>query len=211
MRYRRLGQTDLMVSELGLEVRAALDGGEDAAQAVLRAAMDGGVTVFAWDVSDATEDVEPLIARTAEVDRGRLTLVAVLDHLPEPEAIGPQVEAIASRLAEPGAEGYVDVIALPGVPDAAQLAALDEVRRRGIARFVAYAGDHDAEVPAPTPAGLDALVLNGAGSSDRDGVGVIARVRPGEAPGLLEGRAVSCVVTTALDLSEVSRLLLPAY
>lgn len=211
MRYRRLGQTDLMVSELGLEVRAALAGGPDETEATLRAAIDGGVTVFAWDVSDATEDVEPLVIRAAGVDRGRLTLVAALDFLPAPEEIGPQVEAIAARLEEgSGLEGYLDVVALPGLPDAAQLAALDEVRRRGILRFAAVAGESDAGLPAALPSGLDVLVLGAAGRH-RQGVGVLARAEPREAPALLEGGAVACVVTSALGAGEVSRLIGARY
>jgi len=186
-----------MVSELGLEVRALLDDGEEATEAALRSAIDDGVTVFAWDVSDALEDVEPLIVRAAGVDRGRLTLVAVLDILPPPEAIGPQVEAIATRLDEPTAEGYLDVIAFPAIPDAAQLAALAEVRARGIVRFVGYAADTDVEAPAELPTGVDVLVLGRAPASGREGIGVIARAEPGEAPTLLEGRAVSSVVTPA--------------
>jgi len=197
VRYRRLGSTELMVSELGLEVRALLDDGEEAAEAALRSAIDDGVTVFAWDVSDALEDVEPLIVRAAGVDRGRLTLVAVLDVLPPPEAIGPQVEAIATRLDEPTAEGYLDVIAFPAIPDAAQLDALAEVRARGIVRFVGYAADTDVEAPAELPTGVDVLVLGGAPASGREGIGVIARTDPSEAPTLLEGRAVSSVVTSA--------------
>lgn len=185
-----------MVSELGLEVRAVLEAGEEAAEATLRAAIDDGVTVFAWDVSDALEDVEPLIIRAAGVDRGRLTLVAVLDILPPPEAIGPQIVAIATRLDEPTAEGYLDVIALPGIPDAAQLDALAEVRARGIVRFVGYAAETDTEAPASLPAGLDVLVLGGAPSSVREGVGVITRAREAEVPALLEGRTVASVVTS---------------
>lgn len=198
-----------MVSEVGLEVRAALEAGEEAAEATLRAAIDAGVTVFAWDVSDVSEDVEPLVIRAAGVDRGRLTLVAVLDILPAPQDIGPQVEAIATRLDESTAEGYLDVIAFPRVPDAAQLSALAEVRRRGIARFVGYAADTDAVAPAELPAGLDVLVLGGTPASDRVDVGVIGRAGLEEVAALLVGRAVSSVVTNAASEGELSRLLIP--
>ena len=210
MRYRRLGTTDLMVSEVGVEVRALLEGGEEAAAAALRAAIDGGVTVFAWDVSDSTEDVEPLLARAAGVDRGRLTLIAVLDVLPPAEQIGPQVDAIAARLAEGGADGYLDIVAFPDLPDAAQLAALQEVRARGVAHHVGYAGEGDT-LPADLPPGVDVLVLGGAPSGERDGVGVIARAKLGEASALLEGGVFASVVTPALDASEVSKLLVPSY
>lgn len=223
MRYRRLGRTDLMVSELGLEVRATLGAGslaegEDDAAAALRAAIDGGVTLFTWDVSDAAEDVEPLVIRAAGVDRGRLTLLAVLDFLPPPEAIGPQVEAIASRLAEGeggggngNVPGYLDVIAFPGVPDAAQIEALEAVRRRGTARFVAVAADGDAGLPADLPAGVDVLVLGGAPSSVHATAGVVARARLTDAPALLADRAISSVVTSAADAGEVAGLLVHSY
>lgn len=209
MRYRRLGQTELMVSEVGLDVRSALSGGEDAAEGLIRTAIDAGVTVFAWDVSDAAEDVEPLLVRAAGVDRGRLTLVATLDFLPAPDAIGPQAEAIASRLAEPGAEGYLDVLALPGLPDAAQQAALAEVRARGVVRFVGYAAEGDAELPLPTPSGIDVLVLSGSPRSDRPGVGVLARADGAEAAALLEGGQVSSITTSAVDATTLARLLAP--
>jgi len=199
-----------MVSEVGLDVRAILAGSAEAAEATLRAAIDGGITVLMWDVSDAAEDVEPLIIRAAGVDRGRLLLVAVLDFVPPPEAIGPQVEAIASRLAEPGAEGYLDVIALPGLPDAAQLAALDEVRRRGIARFVAFAGEGDRELPAELPAGVDLLVLGGRPGSDR-AVGVLVRAEAAEAPALIEGNAVASVIAPTPDVDALTRLLVTSY
>lgn len=207
MRYRRLGDTEQMVSEVGLDVHSVLGDGDEAAEGVIRSAIAAGVTVFAWDVSDATEDVEPLLIRAAGVDRGRLTLVATLDILPAPDAMGPQAEAIASRLAEPGAEGYLDVLVLPGLPDAAQQAALREVRARGVIRFVGYAAEGDAEVAARTPDGLDVLVLGGAPRSDRPGVGVLARADGTEAAALLEGGRVASVITSAVDATALARLL----
>ncbi len=210
MRYRRLGDTEQMVSEVGLEVRSTLEGGDEAAEAVIRGAIDAGVTVFAWDVSDAAEDVEPLIIRAAGVDRGRLTLIATLDVLPTPDAIGPQAEAIAARLAEPGAEGYLDVLVLPGLPDDAQQAALREVRARGIVHFVGHVAESDADLPMPTPEGLDVLVLGGAPRSDRAAVGILARADGAEAAALLEGGRVASVITSAVDASALARLLAPA-
>ena len=209
MRYRRLGDTEQMVSEVGLDVRSALAGGDEAAEVMIRRAIDAGVTVFAWDVSDAAEDLEPLLVRAAGVDRGRLTLVATLDILPAPEAMGPQAEAIASRLAEPGAEGYLDVLVLPGLPDAAQQTALDEVRARGVIRFVGHAAEGDAEVATPTPDGLDVLVLSGAPRSDRPGVGVLARADGAGAAALIEGGRVASVITSAVDATTLARLLAP--
>lgn len=207
MRYRRLGDTEQMVSEVGLDVRSVFGDGDEAAEALIRSAIDAGVTVFAWDVSDAAEDVEPLLIRAAGVDRGRLTLVATLDILPAPEAMGPQAEAIASRLTEPGAEGYLDLLVLPGLPDAAQQAALSEVRARGVIRFVGYAADGDSEVAAPAPSGLDVLVLRGAPRSDRPGVGVLARADGAEASALLEGGHVASVIMSAVDATALARLL----
>lgn len=196
-----------MVSEVGLEVRATLAQGAEAAAAALRTAIDGGITVFTWDVSDAAEDIEPLLARTAGLDRGRLTFVAVLDYLPPPDELGPQVEAIAARLGEADA-GYLDVIALPEVPDAAQVEALEDIRRRGLARFVAYSGESDAELASPLPPAIDVLLLRGAPSTARDGVAVIARASQGEAAALVAGGSIACVTLPAVDIGEVSRLLI---
>ena len=134
MRYRRLGATELMVSEVGLDARALLGSDAATAEATLRAAIALGVTVVAWDVSDALEDVEPLIASGAGTDRGRLTLVATLDYVPAAEDLGPQVEAIASRLGS-----TVDVVAFPGALDASQAAAFEAAREQGTVRFAAKA------------------------------------------------------------------------
>ena len=141
MRYRRLGETDLMVSEVGLDARVLLRSDPETAAATVRAAIALGVTVAAWSVSDATEDIEPLLARAAGTDRGRLTLIAVLDHVPAPEAIGPQVEAIAGRL-----ESAVDIVAFPGPIDDARRAAFEEARRQGSALLAATARDGEIEV-----------------------------------------------------------------
>lgn len=145
MRYRRLGETDLMVSEVGLDVRALEGVDEEIAIATLRAAILAGVTVLTWDVSDAATDLEPLIARAAGVDRGRLTAVAILDSVPEPEAIGPQVEAIAARLAS-GGEGLVEIVAFPGDLDDQRLLAFQEARARGIVRFAGRAAGSQVRV-----------------------------------------------------------------
>ncbi len=168
MRYRRLGDTDLMVSEVGLDARALRRSDPETAAATLRAAIALGITVVAWEVSDALEDLEPLLTEAAALERGRLTLVALLDHVPAPEAMGPQAEAIASRL---GSE--LDVLALPGVVDAAQRDALTEVQSRGIARL---AGTYDG-------AGIEVLA------------GRIAfAAEPAEVPARLAQPGVGCVL-----------------
>jgi hypothetical protein len=167
VRYRRLGETDLMVSELGLDVRP-LEGVDEAiAIETLRAAILSGITVFAWDVSDAATDLEPLVALAAGVDRGRLTAVAVLDHVPEPDAIGPQIEAIASRLADgEGSEGRVEIMAFPGELGTAQLAAFEDAQARGIVGFGARSAGSQIQVGGSTIAfvadAADALVALGA-------------------------------------------------
>ena len=138
MRYRRLGETELMVSEVGLDVRA-LDGmDEESAASVIRAAITSGITVMAWDVSDGVNDLEPLLARAAGLERGRLTLVAMLDHVPPPENVGPQVGAITSRLGEGASEGFVDIVTFPGEITEGHLAAFEELRSRGRARFAGH-------------------------------------------------------------------------
>ncbi len=159
MRYRRLGSTGWMISEVGLDARALLQSDAETAAATIRAAIALGITAMAWSVSDATEDIEPLIAKAAGSDRGRLTLIALLDHVPSAEAVGPQVEAISSRLGS-----AVDIVAFPGALGDAERAAFEEARGRGSVRLAATTEDdtvriEDARVTfAETPAAArDAL------------------------------------------------------
>lgn len=186
MRYRRLGETELMVSEVGLDVRPLEGVQEEIAVETLRAAILSGVTVFAWDVSDAATDLEPLVALAAGVDRGRLTTVAVLDHVPQPEAIGPQIEAIASRLAD-GGEGRVEIVAFPGDLDPAQLAAFEDARARGIVEFGARAAGSQIQVGGGAIAyvadAADALVALGAHEAT---CAVVAATSPEELRGVLD-------------------------
>jgi hypothetical protein len=188
VRYRRLGETDLMVSEVGLDVRP-LEGVDEAiAIETLRAAILSGITVFTWDVSDAATDIEPLVARAAGVDRGRLTAVALLDHVPEPEAIGPQIEAIASRLADgEGGEGRVEIMAFPGDLEAAQMAAFEDAQARGIVGFGARSAGSQIQVGGGVITfvadAADALVALGA----HDAIcAVVTATSPDDLQGILD-------------------------
>lgn len=153
MRYRRLGRTELMVSEVGLDADALRDAGHDEAVAVVRAALASGVTLVTWSVADSLEDIEPWLAEGARSEIGRFTLIPRLDVLPSPEAIGPQVEAVAARL---GVES-LPVAAFPEVPVGDAAAALAEVRERGVVRFAGYAGT--APLQPAQAAAVDVVVM----------------------------------------------------
>lgn len=169
MLYRRLGRTELMVSETGLHADPLRGMDREQAVAVLRRAFARNVSVVAWSVSDALEDLEPVIAEAAGQDLGRLALVALLDQLPAAEDIGPQIEAVAVRL---GDETAVDIVTFPSLPDSDQLAALAEVRARGVLRSAGILGAPEGSVPA----GVDVVVGHDVAHGilpRRDGVGVM--------------------------------------
>jgi len=180
VRYRRLGSTELMVSEIGLDARALLAAGEDTAEVTIRAAIALGVTVLAWTVSDASEDVEPLIARAAGVDLGRLTLVARLDLVPAPEDVGPQVEAVASRLGS-----GVTLAAFPGALGPEAHAAFEEARERDVVRFAALDSGATIEVPD----------------------GRIAEARPGAISAALQAPGVACALVQVADPGDLRALI----
>lgn len=183
VRYRRLGATELMVSEIALDARAlrSSEGQDEAtAEATVRAAIALGVTVFTWTVSDASEDIEPLLAAGAGVDRGRLTLVARLDIVPSAADLGPQVEAIASRLGTP-----VDIVAFPGDLDAPAQAAFEEARERGLVRFAAVDAGDSIEVPAARLLAADAAGVQGVLAQPGVASALVGVADPGELRALL--------------------------
>jgi hypothetical protein len=144
-----------MVSEIGVDADVLRDLEHEEAVETLRAAFIAGVTVVTWHVADSLDDLEPLIVEAVKSDRGRLTLVAILDYLPTPDDLGPQVEAVAARLG-----GTVDIVAFPEAPTDAHAAAIDEIRARHTVRFVAYSGDTQLS-PAQTAA-VDVIITTDA-------------------------------------------------
>jgi aryl-alcohol dehydrogenase-like predicted oxidoreductase len=208
MRYRRLGRTEQVVSEVGLTARA-LDGvAPEVAGATLQAAISAGVTLIAMDARDSASDLEPMISAIAGTDRPRLTIVAVLDHLPSPDDLAPEVAAIAGRF---GDRGYVDVVAFPQAPGAAHLAALADLRGRGLAFFAGIATSDDGIARAAIEGGhIDVLVaplnlprrasmrgaLEAAAASD---IGVVLAGRVVTGASFNEGRLAEVLQQTATE------------
>ncbi len=136
MRYRRLGRTEAIVSEIGITARAWQDLPLEQATEAAAATFAAGVSLVAIDVRDVQPDLEQLVGEVAGIDRPRLTIVSVFASLPAPELLGPAVEAAAVRL---GPAGYLDVVAFPTPLTDAHLAALEEVRARGAIRHAGIA------------------------------------------------------------------------
>lgn len=156
MRYRRLGRTELVVSEVGITARALEGLSPEVAGATLQAAIAAGVTLIAMDARDSATDLEPMIAEVTGIERPRLTIVAVLDHLPAPDDLAPEVAAIAGRF---GDRGYLDVVAFPHAPEAAHLAAIEDLRSRGLVRHTGIAtSDADVACAAIEAGAVEVLV-----------------------------------------------------
>ena len=156
MRYRRLGRTELVVSEVGLTARALEGLAPEVAGATLQAAIAAGVSLIALDARDSSFDLEPLIASVAGIERPRLTIVGVLDHLPAAVDLAPEVAAIAARF---GTSGYLDVVAFPQAPTPAHLAALADLRDRRLVRFTGLAtSDAETAIAAIEGGNVDVLV-----------------------------------------------------
>lgn len=167
MHYRKLGRTELMVATAGIDADALRDLERDEAIEALRAALVAGVTVVTWHVADELSDLEPLIAEAAKTELGRFALVPILDRLPDPEELGPQVEAVAARLGS-----GVDIVAFPDAPTDAHAGALADVRSRGLAQFFGYAG---GTALSPAQAGnVEVVLVSGEAPERIAGLGIIA-------------------------------------
>ena len=122
MRYRRLGRTEWMVSEVGLALRALEGLDEAVAGATLGAAVASGVTLLLVDAREHEGGVEPLIGRVTASERPRLVVVSRFERLAEASTCEAQLRAAGARLSD---LGYVDVALFTQVPEAAQCAILD--------------------------------------------------------------------------------------
>ncbi len=131
MRYRRLGRTDLLVSEAALAMRGLARLPEAGAEAAIRTAIEEGVSLVLLDAA-APDGMPALLARAAGSDRPRLTVVAHLGTV-APDEIATRLAAVTGDL------GVVDVAVLSGIPDAAVLAAVEAARAEGVLRFLGIA------------------------------------------------------------------------
>ncbi len=124
MRYRRLGRTEWMVSEVGINLRA-LEGLDEAASgATFGAAIASGVTLVLVDVREHEGSVEPLVGRVMASERPRLAVVSRFERLAEASTFAAQLLSAGGRLSK---EGFLDIALFTQVPDPAQRAVLDEL------------------------------------------------------------------------------------
>ena len=209
MRYRRLGRTEWMVSEVGLALRALEGLDEAVAGAALGAAIASGVTLVLVDVREHEGSVEPLIGRVTTSERPRLVVVSRFERIAEAPTFAAQLQAAGGRLSN---EGYLDVALFPQVPDPAQctildaLAATRTVRAWGIetadASIAARAFEAGARVLV-APAGASEPLLTTAAEAN---AGVIVQGDPASIGSTLADTRVASVVAEAMAAAEVEAL-----
>lgn len=146
MRYRRLGRTEWMVSEVGINLRALEGLDEAAAGATFGAAIASGVTLVLVDVREHEGSVEPLVGRVMTSERPRLTVLSRFERMAEAPAFAAQLLAAGARL---GKEGFLDIALFTQIPDPAQRAVLDELAGT---RMVRAWGIETADVALATQA-----------------------------------------------------------
>lgn len=209
MRYRRLGSTEWMVSEVGLALRALEGLDEAAAGATLGSALASGVTLMLVDAREHEGGIEPLIGRVTTSERPRLVVVTRFERLAEPATFAAQLQAAGTRLSD---DGYLDIALFTEVPDPLQreilggLAVTGTVRAWGIETdepaFAARAFEAGARVLV-TPAGVDDALLAAAA---RANAGVIAGGDADSIGGMLADARVASVVAEATTAAEVEAL-----
>lgn len=208
MRYRRLGRTEWMVSEVGLALRALEGLDEAVAGAALGAAIASGVTLVLVDVREHEGSVEPLVGRVTTVERPRLVVVSRFERLAEPSTFAAQLQAAGRRLSR---DGYVDVALFTQVPDAAQCAVLDTLVE---SRAVRAWGIETADASVATrafKAGAQVLVAPAAAepllaAAAAEDAGVIVGGDPDSIGGALADARVTSVVAEAVGASDVEAL-----
>jgi aryl-alcohol dehydrogenase-like predicted oxidoreductase len=209
MRYRRLGRTDWMVSEVGLALRALEGIDEAAAGATLGAALAQGVTLVVVDAREHEGGVESLIGRVTTSERPRLVVLARFERLADASTFEAQLLAAGQRVSD---LGYLDVALFAQMPDAGQRAVLDvlaatrTVRAWGIetadASIAAQAFEVGANVlvaPADASEGLLAAAVAA-------GVGVIIEGDSTSIGGALADVRVASVMVEAMGAAEVGAL-----
>ena len=209
MRYRRLGRTDWMVSEVGLALRALEGVDEAAAGATLGAALAQGVTLVVVDVREHEGGVEPLIGRVTTSERPRLVVLSRFERLADASSFGAQLLAAGKRISD---LGYLDVALFAQVPDPAQrgvlasLASTRTVRAWGIetgdASSAAQAFEAGAKVLVAPADASEALLASAAAA----GVGVILDGDGTSIGGALADVRVASVVVEAIGAAEVGAL-----
>ena len=209
MRYRRLGSTEWMVSEVGLALRALEGLDEAAAGAALGSALASGVTLALVDVREHEGGVEPLIGRVTTSERPRLVVVSRVERLAEAATFAAQLRAAGARLSN---EAYLDVALFTQVPDPAQCAVLDALAATRTVRAWAIE-TADASVATRAfaagarvllaPAGATEALLAAAAQAD---AGVIVEGGPASIGAALTDARVASVVAEATAPGDVEAL-----
>lgn len=213
MRYRRLGRTEWMVSEVGLALRALEGLDEVSAGATLGAALAQGITLVTVDAREHEGGVEPLVGRVTTSERPRLVVVTRFERFAEASALEAQLSAAGTRLSD---LGYLDVALFTQTPDAEQCAVLDAlaatrtVRAWGIetadAAVATQAFAAGARVlVAPATAGTALLT-----AAAEAGAGVILDGDGESIGGALVDTRVASVVVEATGAPEIGALVLAA-
>lgn len=209
MRYRRLGSTEWMVSEVGLAMRALEGLDEAAAGATLGAALAQGITLLLVDAREHEGGVEPIIGRITKSDRPRLVVLSRFERIGEAPALEAQLRAAGQRISD---EAYLDVAILNNVPDAGQRAVLDALAASKVVRAWGVETDDAATVTAAVAAGARVVVLSASAgqaalaAASAGDAGVVIDSGSGTIGPALAERRVASVVAEASSAADVGGL-----
>lgn len=201
MRYRRLGSTEWMVSEVGLAMRALEGLDEAAAGATLGAALAQGMTLLLVDAREHEGGVEPIIGRITTSERPRLVVVTRFERIAEASTLEAQLRAAGKRISD---EAYLDVALMPEIPDPGQRAVLDALAASRTVRAWGVETDDPATVTAAVGAGARVIVCSPSApdaaldaAADGGAGVVIDRGEGTPGPSLADRRIASVVVEAA--------------
>ena len=213
MRYRRLGRTEWMVSEVGLALRALEGLDEVAAGATLGAALAQGITLVTVDAREHEGGVESLVGRVTTSERPRLVVVTRFERVAEAATLEAQLRAAGTRLSD---LGYLDVALFTQTPNAEQRTVLDGLARTRTVRAWGIETDDASTATTAFAAGARVLVapatanpalLTAAAEAD---AGVIFDGDGESIGGALIDARVASVVVEATGAAEIGALALAA-
>ncbi len=209
MRYRRLGSTEWMVSEVGLAMRALEGLDEAAAGATLGAALAQGITLLLVDAREHEGGVEAIIGRVTASERPRLVVVSRIERPAPDSTLEAQLRAAAARVSD---DGYLDVALFNHVPDAGQRAVLDALAESRTVRAWGVETDDEATIAAAVASGAQVIVSSEAvgeaalGVASSGGAGVIIDAGAGTPGARLDDSRVASVVAEASNAAAVGAL-----
>lgn len=209
MRYRRLGRTEWMVSEVGLAMRALEGLDEVTAGATLGAALAQGISLVLVDAREHEGGVEAIIGRVMASERPRLVVVSRIERAAPAATLEAQLRAAGARVSD---DAYLDVALFKDVPDAGQRAVLDALAASGAVGAWGVETDDASTIAGAVAAGASVIVasevvnelaLNAASSG---GAGII--IDAGQAIPATEHKdpRVASVVAAAANAAAVAAL-----